>query len=281
MKGERACANAAFSERTLDLEQPESDTSYRAHRIVYLTTRRTGGRPRLSVAMRICTIVARNYLGQAEVLAESFREHHPDGSVSVLVVDDRERLVESRPGLYDVVRPEDLEIPRFEGMAAMYDIVELCTAVKPWLLRHLLDAGEPVAYFDPDICFYAGVGEVDDLAREHEIVLIPHLTNPFPDDGRRPNNQHVLAAGAYNLGFIALGPGEASSGLLDWWSERLRFDCINDVANDYFVDQRWFDLVPGHVSPHGARAGPGHERRVLEPARARPLGGRRRPSHDR
>ena len=208
-------------------------------------TRPTEDRLRLPVAMRICTIVARNYLGQAEVLAESFREHHPHGAVSVLIVDDRERLVESRPGLYDVVRLEDLSIPRFEGMAAMYDIVELCTAVKPWLLRHLLDAGEPVAYFDPDICFYAGVDELVDLALDRQIVLIPHLTNPLPDDGHRPNNQHVLAAGAYNIGFIALGPGDASSELLKWWSARLRFDCISDVANDYFVDQRWFDLVPG------------------------------------
>ena len=195
--------------------------------------------------MRICTIVARNYLGRAEVLAESFREHHPNGAVSVLIVDDRERSVESRPGLYDVVRPEDLSIPRFEGMAAMYDIVELCTAVKPWLLRHLLDTGDPVAYFDPDICFYARVDGLVDLAREHQIVLIPHLANPLPDDGQRPHNQNVLAAGAYNLGFIALGPGEASGELLEWWSARLRFDCISEVANDYFVDQRWFDLVPG------------------------------------
>ena len=195
--------------------------------------------------MRICTIIARNYLGQAEVLAESFREHHPEGAVSMLVVDDRERSVQSRPGLYDVVRPEDLPIPRFEGMAAMYDITEMCTAVKPWLLRHLLDAGEPVAYFDPDICFYAGVDELFGLARENQIVLTPHLRSPLPDDGHAPDTAYVLAAGAYNLGFIALGPGEASSGLLDWWSARLRFDCINDVANDYFVDQRWFDLVPG------------------------------------
>jgi glycosyltransferase involved in cell wall biosynthesis len=196
--------------------------------------------------MRICTIVARNYLGQAEVLAESFLEHHPSGAVSVLVVDDRDRLVESKPGLYDLLRPEDLPIPRFDGMAAMYDITELCTAVKPWLLRHLLDkGGEPIAYFDPDICFYGGVGELFDLARGRQIVLTPHMTNPFPDDAHRPSSQHVLAAGAYNLGFIALGPGEASTELLDWWSARLRFDCIVDVRNDYFVDQRWFDLVPG------------------------------------
>jgi glycosyltransferase involved in cell wall biosynthesis len=195
--------------------------------------------------MRICTIAARNYLGRVEVLAESFREHHPDGEVSVLVVDDRERAVESRPGLYDVVRPEDVRIPRFEGMAAMYDITELCTAVKPWLLRHLLNAGEPVAYFDPDVCFYAPVEGLEEIAREHQIVLTPHMTKPFPDDGEHPDTQLILAAGAYNLGFIALGPGDVSAGLLEWWSERLRFDCIIDVENNYFVDQRWFDLVPG------------------------------------
>jgi glycosyltransferase involved in cell wall biosynthesis len=195
--------------------------------------------------MRVCTIAARNYLGRAEVLAESFREHHPDGEVSVLVVDDRARAVESRPGLYDVVRPEDVGIPRFEGMAAMYAITELCTAVKPWLLRHLLNAGEPVAYFDPDVCFYAPVEGLEEIAREHQIVLTPHVTKPFPGDGELPDTQFILAAGAYNLGFIALGPGDVSARLLEWWSERLRFDCIVDVENNYFVDQRWFDLVPG------------------------------------
>jgi glycosyltransferase involved in cell wall biosynthesis len=196
--------------------------------------------------MRICTIIARNFLPQAEVLAESFHEHHPDGTVTVLVVDDRERLVEGRPGLYEVLRPEELSIPRFTGMAAMYDVTELCTAVKPWLLSDLLQQyGEPVAYFDPDICFYAPVDELVELAAKHQVVLIPHIATPFPEDGERPDGMHILAAGAYNLGFIALGPGDATDALLKWWSARLRFDCINDVRNNYFVDQRWFDLVPG------------------------------------
>ena len=39
--------------------------------------------------MDICTIIASNYVAFARVLAESFREHHPDGRVFVLVIDDR------------------------------------------------------------------------------------------------------------------------------------------------------------------------------------------------
>ncbi len=38
-------------------------------------------------------------------------------------------------------------------MAAGYSVLELSTAVKPWLLRHLLhDRGVPdITYLDPDI----------------------------------------------------------------------------------------------------------------------------------
>ena len=224
--------------------------------------------------MRICTIVARNYLANARVLAESFRAHHPDGQVSVLVVDDVDGQVDTSDEAFDVIRPTDLDIARFYGMAAMYDVTELCTAVKPWLMRCLLESGEPITYFDPDIQFYAPVDEVDVLAREHQVVLIPHITEPMPRDGLMPDDQHLLSSGTYNLGFVALGPGSESEALLDWWSERLRFDCVIDHAQGYFVDQRWFDLVPGMFATTAVLRDPGlnvaywnlHERHLSQAA---------------
>jgi glycosyltransferase involved in cell wall biosynthesis len=224
--------------------------------------------------MRICTIVARNYLAQARVLAESFRAHHPEGQVSVLVVDDVDGRVDADDEGFDVISPTDLDIPRFYGMAAMYDVTELCTAVKPWLLRRLLATGEPITYFDPDIRFYAPVDEVEVLAREHQVVLIPHITAPLPRDGLMPDDQHLLSSGTYNLGFVAFGPGSESEALLDWWSDRLRFDCVIDHARGYFVDQRWFDLVPGMFATTAVLSDPGmnvaywnlHERRVSHAA---------------
>ena len=41
--------------------------------------------------------------------------------------------------------------------------------------------------------------------RDHGLVLNPHFTDPMPRDGRKPNEQDILIAGAYNLGFIGIG----------------------------------------------------------------------------
>ena len=196
--------------------------------------------------MRICTIVARNYLPYARVLTESFLAQHPSGESIVLVIDDRDEDVDESREPFRVVRPDALSIDRFEAMAAMYDVTELATAVKPWLLEHLLsddDAG-PIAYFDPDIRFYAPVEQIEQLTIEHELVLTPHITAPIPDDGRQPGELDLMASGVYNLGFVAMAPSERIRELLRWWQKRLRYDCVIDHALGYFVNQRWFDLVP-------------------------------------
>jgi glycosyltransferase involved in cell wall biosynthesis len=196
--------------------------------------------------MQICTIVARNYLAYARVFAESFLAQDPAGECLVLVIDDVNGEVDEAQEPFSVLRPPDLDIERFEGMTAMYDVTELATAVKPWLLEYMLarSEGAPVAYFDPDIRFYAPIDEIERLATEHGLVLIPHITAPIPDDGKQPGELDLMASGTYNLGFVAMVPGVRTQKLLEWWQKRLRYDCVIDHALGYFVDQRWFDLVP-------------------------------------
>ena len=62
-----------------------------------------------------------------------------------LVVDDIDAVVGPASERFDVVRPADLDLEADEyiRMAMLYDVTELCTAVKPWLLRRLLDRREP------------------------------------------------------------------------------------------------------------------------------------------
>lgn len=197
--------------------------------------------------MNICTIIARNYLAFARVLAESFRQVHPDGTCTVLVIDDPAGYFDPAEEAFEVLTIDDIGLPDAERMAAIYDVMELSTAVKPWLMRTLLERPgvEAVSYLDPDIRVFASLEEIERQAIAHEIVLTPHFTKPLPRDGLKPSEEDILIAGTYNLGFIGLGAGKTAHALLDWWSERLETDCINDPAEGHFVDQRWIDLAPG------------------------------------
>ncbi|MEX2552775.1 MAG: FkbM family methyltransferase, partial [Actinomycetota bacterium] len=204
----------------------------------------TGGPERRT--LNACTIIARNYLPFARLLAESFAEHHPDGQLSCLIIDDTERVVDSSVEPFQIVHLDEIVNDRAElhRLAMIYDVTELATAVKPLLLRHMLAQGSHIVYLDPDIQLFAPLDDVVALAEQHSIVLTPHTTSPMSRDGRKPTEADILSSGVYNLGFLALGPG--SEDFLAWWWERLRRDCIIDHQRMLFTDQRWIDFVPGY-----------------------------------
>jgi glycosyltransferase involved in cell wall biosynthesis/SAM-dependent methyltransferase len=210
--------------------------------------------------MQICTIIAKNYVAQARVLARSFARHHPGGRCTVLVIDDHQGHIDPAEEPFELVTPEQIGCLEFEEMATRYDVLELSTAVKPWLLAYLLeDQGAPaITYLDPDIEVHSSLERLDELAGERGLVLTPHNTVPLPDDGKRPNQLDILLAGVYNLGYVSLGAGDETSQLLQWWRERLLNDCRVDPLGGYFVDQRWFDLAPGLVSDCVVMREPGY-----------------------
>lgn len=197
--------------------------------------------------MNVCTIIAKNYVAYARVLAESFLEHHPGGTCTVLVIDDVDGYIDVEAEPFELVTPADLDIEDFGHMTAIYDVLELSTAVKPWFLRYLLNERgmSSVVYLDPDIRIFSPMDELEPLMREHELVLIPHATAPMPRDGEKPSEADILIAGTYNLGFMGVRAGARTDAMLEWWSERLLTDCVVAPERGYFVDQRWMDFVHG------------------------------------
>jgi glycosyltransferase involved in cell wall biosynthesis len=197
-----------------------------------------------------CTIVARNYLPHARVLTESFLKHHPDGHITVLVIDDEARAIEERSPGCQLLRLSDIGLDPDEigRLAAIYDVTELATAVKPLLLQTLLlQSHDHVIYLDPDIKVYASLHEAVDLAQRHAIVLTPHTIVPVPRDGRRVATEHILASGVFNLGFLALG--QRTGDFLSWWWQQTRREALSDIGRMMFTDQRCMDLVPCFFEP--------------------------------
>lgn len=207
----------------------------------------------------ICTIIAKNYVAHARVLASSFRDHHPDGTCYVLVLDEFEGHIDPAAEPFEVITPAELSIGGFDEMAAGYSVLELSTAVKPWLLRTLLERVDGgIVYLDPDIEVFAPLDELSGLMETRGLVLTPHVLESMPRDGKKPSETDILVAGVYNLGFIGLGNDVGAQRLLDWWSERLRTDCVVDPANGYFVDQRWMDFAPSLVEQLEILRDPGY-----------------------
>nr|WP_042184143.1 glycosyltransferase [Kibdelosporangium sp. MJ126-NF4]CEL16098.1 Glycosyltransferase [Kibdelosporangium sp. MJ126-NF4]CTQ94024.1 Glycosyltransferase [Kibdelosporangium sp. MJ126-NF4] len=195
-----------------------------------------------SLGVVACTIVARNYLPFARVLAKSYREHHPDHEFVVFVTDGVPEGA-SADG-YRLTGPDMLDIDRddYLRMATSYTVAELAGAVKPLLLRQLLTEADVVISLHPDIEFFAPMPEVVALAAREDIVLTPRFLSPLPRDNKEPTEQAIQGEGMFDLGFLAVGRG--AGGFLDFWTERLRQDAVIDTAAQLFADQRWADQIP-------------------------------------
>jgi hypothetical protein len=199
------------------------------------------------VGTAICTIVARNYISLARSLLASVAEFEPSADRFVFLLDDVADVETFDEGR--VLRPADMfDRATYAALARGYDVVEFSTAVKPGVLRHLLDRGyQRALYLDADIQVFAPLDVLIEPLETNDIALTPHSTEATPLEGRLRFELVILRTGVFNLGFIGVANTPDARAMLDWWEERLVRFCRNDVSSGLFVDQRWIDLVPGMV----------------------------------
>jgi glycosyltransferase involved in cell wall biosynthesis len=225
-----------------------------------------------SIEFASCTIIAKNYISMARVLAESWHRFHPGAPFFVLLLDSPAGYFSPENEDFTTLLISELGIPNLDGFLFKYSILEASTAVKPYLLRHLFRAYgiHKLLYLDPDILLLGSLDSLSSCLSDCSILLTPHLTTPLPNDGRSPTDHSILQAGIYNLGFLGLRDSKPSRNLLDWWCEKLYHECIVSFERNLFVDQRWMDLVPGLFDGVRICRDPGyniaywnlHERRV-------------------
>ena len=192
----------------------------------------------------IFTIVSRNYAAQAATLMESLALAEPNARRVVVATDGPIPALEARA---EVIDAATVGAP-FAAMCVYYDALELNTAVKPYVFKHLLaqTGVTSTTYLDPDIYVYRPLDGVRAGLAQAQLVLTPHTTRPLLGDAN-PNDQAILRSGVYNLGFCSGRNEPKVLELMSWWADRCRFDCRVDLANGLFTDQKWMDMSPGFV----------------------------------
>ena len=198
--------------------------------------------------VHVYTSAAFNYIPKVRVLFESLRKWQPDWVLHLVLADDIPAGADLSGEPFDHVTPIDaLGIPDWRSWAFCHDIVELSTAIKPFMLLQLLsreDAGK-VIYMDPDTVAFSALTDIVDAIDHGNMLLIPHQTDPEQSlDAVRDNEISSLKHGVFNLGFLGVNATDEGRRFAQWWANRIYHFCVNSIPNGLFTDQKWIDLVP-------------------------------------
>jgi hypothetical protein len=194
------------------------------------------------------TVCSNNYIAQAVTLFESLKKSTPDWHVFIGLVDAASNLPSGVvPDWIRIVPIKEMPIEAFDRMMSRYNIIELCTAIKPSCFRYIFGLNEDfdqVHYLDPDTCVFSTLDVLAESLSDASVLLTPHHLTPIPLDGLFPAENLALNHGIYNLGYLGLKRSRVSDDLLDWWEDLMRNYCIIDLKEGWFVDQLPFNYVP-------------------------------------
>src|SRR5215472_11394725 len=212
----------------------------------------------------IATVATTSYLPWATALAGSAAAACPDAERALLWVDAPATVeledAATRFGFNRVIVAQELAAAEtLARMRARYSARELCFALKPLLLRKMLDSGfAATIYFDADVFVYRELGAILETLGNNSIALTPHITEPLPDDDRLPRDFTILRAGAFNGGFIGVRDTPEARRFLDWWAERESRYGYVDLLHGWGGDQKWCDIVPALFDGVAVLKNPGY-----------------------
>ncbi len=198
--------------------------------------------------MHVFTSVTANYLPKASALAHSVKRVHPEAVFHVVLSDEMPNCSPATTAPFDnIINVRDLPIENLRSWIFRHRLVELCTAVKGTAFQYIAarHGAERIYYFDPDILVFNRLDHLERILDRHSVLLTPHQCDPETDSQAVLDNEHCcLRHGVYNLGFLAVKMTGQGRRFTDWWAERLRSYCYDEVENGLFTDQRWVDLAP-------------------------------------
>jgi hypothetical protein len=200
-----------------------------------------------------CTVIARNYVAQARVLARSFCELHEQSDFVAVVIDDDDGSIGAGEP-FSVLSPEDLGLDRAEvrRRGAMFGPLGLIGTLRTLLTRHVARENGVALLLDADACVYGDLTVVFALAEERGLVLTPHLPWPLSAaEAGYPLEETFLKFGVFNSGFVAAST--KAMPFLDWWCERTARRCIEAPEQGYNYCQHWLTLAVAYFDHHVLR----------------------------
>ncbi len=180
--------------------------------------------------------------------AHSVKRLHPEAVFHVVLSDKMPVCPAATTAAFDnIIHVAELPIENLPSWIFKHRLVELCTAVKGTAFQYIASrfGAERIYYFDPDILVLNRLDDLERMLDRQSILLTPHQSEPDTDFQAILDNEHCcMRHGVFNLGFLAVRMAGQGRQFIDWWAERLRAYCYDEVEAGLFTDQKWVDLAP-------------------------------------
>ena len=224
----------------------------------------------------IFTIIAKNYIGLAQVLEASVRKIS-DAEFFVFVADEPDEKLSKELPINILIAKNELSIENnlWQQLSFKYNLVEFCTAIKPSCFDYLFTKQnyEKVLYLDPDVFVFSSLNTVFDQLNDADILVTPHILNLQTNFKGNYQDHLFLLNGTFNLGFLGLRKSGTTVAFIEWWHNRLLNFCFFDKEQGTATDQKWMNLLPSFFTSHqlqithhrGMNVAPWnfHERKVI------------------
>jgi lipopolysaccharide biosynthesis glycosyltransferase len=196
------------------------------------------------IVLTVCTAA---YLAQAKVLGDSLLKFNPGYKLVIGLVDKLDGRIDSdywKP--HELIEVHELNIPQFEKMYQQYTTLELVCAVKSFYTDRLFKLYNPgqVIFLDCDILILDSFAYLESELNNFSILLTAHITQPFPNDGRKPVEKTILKTGMFNAGFYGVSNDENGKNFISWWKERMVDQCYERPKEGLNADQKWLNFLP-------------------------------------
>lgn len=197
----------------------------------------------------VCTVIIKNLLPQARVLAHSLRVHNPDMRLIVLLGDRLNGEFDPTQEPFDLIHLEDLDDDgSIERMSFYYKPYDFCCALRGFLHHHLISrtSFERWLYLDPETVVHGPLDPL--LARlDNQSVLLACRPMPPQPEGQEATHADLLRRGGYSSRLLGLRRSEPAARFAQWFRDRLQLFCSEEVG--LYRDQRWLLYVPVYFPP--------------------------------
>ena len=168
-----------------------------------------------------CTVVTSSHYPYVLALHESLRASGNREELHVLMVGSPPPAGDAESGLI-VLGMDDLQVDVPAMMPYYYSAFEMCNALKPFLVSHLIgqDQMERVIFLDSDLLITDRFERVWQELDSASLLLTPHHYSPPALGSKHTNEVDVIDLGYLNGGFAGWRKGPVTTKILQWMRER-------------------------------------------------------------